>query len=85
MEQVQVASPDGRTVFTLLPNPERLSLTVTLDGRTALEPSPVQMSVDGFDLGAGLVFGQVETYSIDESYPWHGVHATESTAAAALA
>jgi alpha-glucosidase len=34
------------------------------------------MSVDGFDLGAGLVFGQVETYSIDESYPWHGAHAT---------
>jgi alpha-glucosidase len=76
MEPVQVASPDGRIVFTLLPNPERLSFTVTLDGRTALEPSPVQMSVDGFDLGAGLVFGQVETYSIDESYPWHGAHAT---------
>jgi len=76
MERVEVASPDGRIVFTLLPNAERLSFTVALDGRSALEPSPAQMSVDGYDLGSGLVFGSVETYSIDESFPWHGAHAT---------
>ena len=76
MERVEVASPDGRIVFTLLPNAERLSFTVALDGQSALEPSPVQMSVDGYDLGSGLVFGSVETYSIDESFPWHGAHAT---------
>ena len=76
MERLDVASPDGRIVFTLLPNTERLSFTVTMDGRTAIDPSPVQMEVDGFDLGAGLILGQVETYAIDESYPWHGAHAT---------
>ena len=76
MERVEVASPDGRIVFTLLPNAERLSFTVAHDGQSALEPSPVQMSVDGYDLGSGLVFGSVETYSIDESFPWHGAHAT---------
>ncbi len=76
MERVEVASPDGRIVFTLLPNAERLSFTVALDGQSALEPSPVQMSVDGYDLGSGLVFGSVETYSIDESFAWHGAHGT---------
>jgi alpha-glucosidase len=76
MERVQLASPDGRIVFTLLPNPERLSFTVTLDGRTVIEPSPVQLEVDGFDLGTGLGYGQAETYSIDETYPWRGAHAT---------
>ena len=76
MERVLVAGPDGRIVFALLPNAERLSFTVTMDGRTVIDPSPVQMEVDGLDLGAGLVFGKVESYSIDESYPWHGAHAT---------
>ncbi len=75
MEPVSVVSPDGRVVLELLPNPERLSFTLRMDGRTVVEPSPLQMTVDGYDLGAGLIYGSVETYSIDESYPWHGAHA----------
>jgi alpha-glucosidase len=76
MERVSVTSPDGRIELEVLPNAERLSFTVRMDGRTVVEPSPVQMSVDGFDLGTGLIYGQVESYSLDESYPWHGAHAT---------
>jgi len=76
MERVRVASPDGRIELEVLPNAERLSFTVRMDGATVVDPSPVQMSVDGFDLGAGLIYGGVETYELDESYPWHGAHAT---------
>ncbi|HKZ31362.1 MAG TPA: glycoside hydrolase family 97 N-terminal domain-containing protein [Vicinamibacteria bacterium] len=76
MERVRVASPDGRIELTVLPNAERLSFTVSMDGRTVVDPSPVQMSVDGFDLGAGLTYGGVEEYALDETYPWHGAHAT---------
>jgi alpha-glucosidase len=76
MERVSVKSPDGRLELELLPNAERLSFTVRMDGHTVLDPSPVQMSVDGFDLGTGLSFGQVESYALDETYPWHGAHAT---------
>jgi alpha-glucosidase len=76
MERVGVASPDGRIELEVLPNPERLSFRVKMDGRAGVDPSPVQVSVDGFDLGAGLIYGQVERYEIDESYPWHGAHAT---------
>jgi len=70
-----VASPDCRIELEVLPNAERLSFTVRMDGRTVVETSPVQMTVDGFDRGAGLIYGQVERYQIDESYPWHGAHA----------
>ena len=76
MQRVDVKSPDGRIELAVLPNAERLSFTVEMDGRTVVEPSPVRMSVDGFDLGTGLIWGGLETYETDESYPWHGVHAT---------
>jgi alpha-glucosidase len=76
MERVVVASPDGRIELEVLPDPERLGFVVRMDGRNVLEPSPVQMSVDGFDLGAGLIWGGLERYESDESFPWHGAHAT---------
>jgi alpha-glucosidase len=76
MERVVLASPDGRVGFTLLPNAERLTFTVTLDGRTVIEPSPIELTVDGVDLGSGLIFGSVETDAVDESFAWHGAHAT---------
>jgi alpha-glucosidase len=76
MERVRLASPDGRIELTILPNAERLSFEVRMDGRSVVEPSPVEMGVDGFDLGAGLIYGGVESYAVDESYPWHGAHAT---------
>jgi alpha-glucosidase len=76
MEPVRVASPDGRIELEVLANAERLSFSVRMDGRSVVGPSPVQMSVDGYDLGAGLIYGGVESYELDESYPWHGAHAT---------
>jgi alpha-glucosidase len=76
MEEVRVASPDGRIELLVLPNAERLSFSVRMDGRTVVEPSPVRMSVDGFDLGTGLIFGSVERFATDESYAWRGAHAT---------
>ena len=76
MEQVQVASPDGRVKFTLLPNAERLTYTVTMGDTTVIEPSPVVMHLDGYDLSAGVVSGAAETFQINETYPWHGVNGT---------
>ena len=76
MEQVQVASPDGRVKFTLLPNAERLTYTVTMGDTTVIDPSPVVMRLDGFDLSAGVVSGAAETFQINETYPWHGVKST---------
>ena len=72
MQEVQVASPDGKIKFTILPNAERLTFTVTMGNTVVIEPSPIVMKLDGYDLSSGVVFDNLEHYSIDESYPWYG-------------
>ena len=76
MEQVQVASPDGKVKLTILPNAERLTFTVTLGNTTVLEPSTIVMNLDGYDFSAGGVFGKVERYQINATYTWHGAPST---------
>src|SRR5436190_6447683 len=76
MEEVQVTSPDGKLKFTLLPNAERLTYTVTAAEATIIEPSPMVMQLDGYDLSSGVVFNNVERYEVNESYPWYGAHST---------
>ena len=76
MEQVQVVSPDGNVKLTILPNAERLSFTVTLGNTVVIDPSTIVMNLDGYDLSSGVVFGNVDRYEIDETYPWHGAHST---------
>lgn len=41
-----------------------------------LEPSAIKLLVDGFDLGSSVSFRQLERYETNESFPWHGAHAT---------
>lgn len=76
MEAVEAVSPDGRVKFTVLPNAERLSFTVTLEDTTVIEPSVLVMTLDGYDLSAGVVLGGTEAYETNETYPWHGNFAT---------
>lgn len=76
MEQVQVASPDGQVKLTVLPNPERLTFTVTMGDTVVIEPSAIVMKLDGSDLSSGIVFSNVERYEINETYPWYGDFST---------
>jgi alpha-glucosidase len=75
-QEVQVVSPDGKIKFTILPDAERLAFTVTMGNTPVIEPSSIVMKLDGYDLSSGVVFNNVERYSIDESYPWYGAHST---------
>ena len=74
MQEVVVASPDGRVKFTLSPNAERLIYSVTMSGTAIIEPSPLKLLVDGYDLTNGVIFGKLERYEVNETYPWHGAH-----------
>lgn len=76
MREVQVASPDGNVKFTLLSNAERLSYTVTLGNITVIEPSTLNLHVDGYDLASGVIFTNLALSEINETYPWHGAHST---------
>jgi alpha-glucosidase len=74
MEEVKVTSPDGRVQFTVLPNAERLSYTVTMGGTTLIAPSTLSFSVDGYDLASGVTFSNVTRATVNETFPWHGAH-----------
>jgi alpha-glucosidase len=74
MKEVQVVSPDGEVKLTVGANPERLTWTVTQGNTTVIEPSRLDMRVDGYDLSSGVIFRDRESYTIDETYPWHGAH-----------
>ncbi len=74
MQEIQVASPDGQVKFDVLPNAERLTYTVKLGETVVIEPSPIVMNLDGYDLSAGVVFSNHSPYAIKETYPWHYNH-----------
>jgi alpha-glucosidase len=76
METVTVTSPDGQVAFILLPNAERLSFKVTRNGQTVLDPSPLVMKIDSFDLSSGVVFEKTSRRGANETYPWHGMKST---------
>lgn len=76
MEEVKVASPDGRVQFTLLSNAERLSYTVTMGGATVIAPSTLSLTVDGYDLASGVIFSNATSATVNETFPWHGAHST---------
>jgi alpha-glucosidase len=76
MQPIQLASPDGKLKFTVLPNAERLTYTVTLASTTVLEPSSIIMNLDGYDLSSGVVFDNLERYAVNETYPWLGARST---------
>jgi alpha-glucosidase len=76
MEELKVISPDGKVQFTLLPNAERLSYSVAMGGSTVIAPSTLSLIVDGYDLASGVIFSNVTRVTINETYPWHGVHRT---------
>ena len=76
MPAVDVRSPNGQVTFTVLPNAERLTFSVRLAGTTVIEPSPIVMTLDGYDLSAGVVHTATVRDEVHERYPWSGVTST---------
>jgi alpha-glucosidase len=72
---IEVRSPSGQVRFTLGVRDGQLTYATSLKGRTAIEPSPLGVIVDGVRLGEGVTLGQPERTKGDETYPWRGMHA----------
>ena len=51
---------------------ERLTYTVALGDTTVLEPSPLAMTLDGYELSTGVATSGVARDEVQESYPWSG-------------
>ena len=47
-------SPDGRVEVKLLADQSRLRFTVSANGMTVVEPSPIVFTVDGVDIADGV-------------------------------
>ena len=76
MPAVDVRSPDGQVTFTFLPNAERLTFTVRLGDTMVIETSPIVLTLDGYDLSAGVVLNGIVRDDVHERYPWSGVRHT---------
>jgi alpha-glucosidase len=75
--ELTVASPDGRIQLQLSwQGKPRLEYAVTFDGKPAIDPSPIGIVLDRVNLAEGVQAGQPDRYQVDETYPWHGPHAT---------
>ena len=79
MPAVDVTSPDGRLRFKVLPNAERLTFTVTLENTSILDPSPIALQLDGYDLSSGVVLNGEERTEGDERYAWRGPLSTATS------
>jgi alpha-glucosidase len=73
---LNLTSPDDAVKVHLSAPGGRLQYSVTLGGKTAIEPSPMGITVDGVNLAEGASLGSGERYEVDESYPWYGNHST---------
>ena len=72
MQALDLRSPNGQVTFTFLPNAERLTFTVRLGDMTVIEPSPIVLTLDGYDLSAGVIQTGIVRDELHERYPWSG-------------
>jgi alpha-glucosidase len=74
---VGLTSPSGLVSFELSSNASGvLVYTIRLGNDVVVEPSAVGIIVDGSHLGSGVEIGRAQRYTVDERYPWYGVHST---------
>ena len=73
---VKTSSPDGKIVVKVTTDGAgHLSYSVGYGRVAVVMPSPLGVTIDGEDLGAGVAIGHASVRSIDEKYPVMGVHA----------
>jgi alpha-glucosidase len=71
---VQLQSPNGLLHVVLQPDRDRLTYSISMGRDAVVEQSPLGIIVDGRDLADGVELGRVDTYQVDDRYPWLGVH-----------
>lgn len=67
-------SPDGKIIFELTDDGDRLNFNVTKSGVAVIEKSPLMFMVDGDSLTKSCVLSDPRTYSVEETYPTRGAH-----------
>ncbi len=71
---LDLLGPDRKLNCLITTVNDQLSLSVTLNGKTIVEPSPLQMSVDGKTITNGTKSKRIRKFTNDSSYPVFGLH-----------
>jgi alpha-glucosidase len=74
--KIEIESPDGTIHCSVFTEKAQLSLSVTMNGNSVIDKSPLRMSVDGAIITDGIKIGKVRLFRLNESYPWYGLHST---------
>lgn len=76
VQAAEFRSPNAEVRFNLSVDGDQLQYRVSVGSHTIVENSPVTFSVDGADLTRGVNLGKADSYEINETYSWRGVHST---------
>lgn len=75
-EIADIASPNSDIHCILKVSGEHIIMSVTMKGTTIIEPSPLNMSIDGIEITTGIRSGKPKIFSVEESFPLAGLHST---------
>ncbi|RYX85495.1 glycoside hydrolase family 97 [bacterium] len=76
-QELQVSSPNNRVKALITPSAlGALTYSVSFNGKTAIEPSSLGITVDDQNLGLNATLGKATTRDFKETYPVTGVHTT---------
>jgi len=70
----KLVSPDGHLTCIIKSENDQLFLSVSRDGITFLEKSPLVMKIDKNVITSGFESGKIRKYKEDETYPLFGLH-----------
>lgn len=74
-DTVFVKSPDGAVAFRLFQKDKQYYFTISLQGKTVIMPSPMDLSANGSSVTKNTLTQKTERYSGNETYPVLGAHA----------
>ncbi len=73
-EKLSIKSPDGKLACKLLIEKKQLYLSVFFNGKQIINPSGLVFKINGKDITSDVVIGKNDKYSVNETYPWNGMH-----------
>lgn len=71
--KITLSSPNGQIQFNVTLHESSLRYSIYHNDQPVIEPSPMEMAVDGVNIANGISAGEVKQYEVNETYPWRGI------------
>ena len=73
-ENIKIKSPNGKIVMSVNSLVGALTYQVTFRNKAVIEKSSLGFKTNFKEIGKNVQFLKIETYKVNETYPWRGVH-----------